>query len=138
MYHIVLLLGSNLGNKIDNIEKALTEIEKNVGKITKKTKITTTKPWGFESFNNFENCAIEVTTKLSPIQLLKTIKNFELKLGRIDIKNQNYQDRIIDIDIIYYENIIFWSQKLIIPHFLHVKKRNFSKKLLKELKNIDN
>lgn len=64
------------------------------------------------------------------------LKYIELKLGRENIYNKKYEDRIIDIDIIYYQNIKFCNEELIIPHVLHTKKRNFSKKILKDLDNI--
>lgn len=139
MNYVVLLLGSNLGNKIENIQKALVEIEKYVGNILYKTKMIETRPWGFKSINLFINCAIKIKTNFSPIQLLNIIKYIECKLGRKDFLHNfsyiKYKDRIIDIDIIFYNNIKFWSINLLIPHYLHVKKRNFSKKILKELKN---
>lgn len=138
MEHIVLLLGSNLGNKIDNIEQAIVEIEKYIGKISKKTKIIKTDPWGFYSTNNFKNCVVEVITEFSPVRLLKMIKNIELKFGRIKLQNKFYEDRIIDIDIIYYRDVRFWNKNLVIPHYLHINERKFSKKLLEELKKIKN
>lgn len=135
MNGIVLLLGSNLGNKIENIQGALLEIEKYIGNIVKKTKMIETTPWGFHSLNFFVNCAIIIQTNFSPVQLLNMIKYIELKLGRKYRNNVKYEDRIIDIDIIYYKNINFWNKNLIIPHISHIKQRNFSKKILKELNN---
>lgn len=136
MNGVVLLLGSNLGNKIENIQRALIEIEKYVGNILHRTNMIETKPWGFQSINLFINCGIRISTYFSPVQLLNIVKYIELKLGRKKINQKEYEDRVIDIDIIYYENIKFWSNNLIIPHFLHIKKRNFSKKILQELYNI--
>lgn len=136
MNSIVLLLGSNLGNKIENIQRALVEIEKYIGNIFKKTKMIETIPWGFESSHLFINCAISLRTTFSPLQLLNMIKYIELKLGRQYFKNKQYEDRIIDIDIIYYYNIKFWNKNLIIPHILHITKRDFSKKILKILDSI--
>lgn len=135
MKRVVLLLGSNLGNKIHNIEKAFNEIEKYIGIISKKTRLLETTPWGFNSSNFFLNCAIEILTNYSPIQILKIIQEIEFRFGRINNENKSYEDRIIDIDLVFYENIYFWSKNLVIPHYLHSNIRNFSKQLLNELKS---
>lgn len=135
MKKVSLLIGSNLGNKIYNIEQGFYKIEKYIGFISKKTSFLETHPWGYKSSNLFINCGIEILTNQSPIMLLKNIKKIEKKLGR-EKKLNSYEDRIIDIDIIFYENIFFWSKNLVIPHYLHLNKREFSKKILNELKKL--
>ena len=135
MYNVVLLLGSNLGNAENNILLALSELEKRAGKIIKKTKISRTSPVEFDSKNIFCNIAIDVQTIYSPIKLLDEIKKIESEMGRIHDSKffGEYRDRIIDIDIVFYEGLIFSCDRLEIPHHKHLYDREFSRKLLDEL-----
>lgn len=131
----VLILGSNIGNSEKNIVDTLYEIENSVGKIKKKTKIIKTKPVEFVSSNIFCNIAIVLETVFSPFFLLKKLKEIEVKMGRISDTQVTkvYKDRIIDIDIVIYNNINFCSKKLTIPHEKHLLEREFSRKLLNEI-----
>ena len=135
MYNVVLLLGSNLGNAENNILLAISELEKRAGKIIKKTKISKTLPVEFDSKNIFCNTAIDVQTIYSPIKLLDEIKKIESEMGRIHDSKffGEYRDRIIDIDIVSYEGLIFSCDRLEIPHHKHLYDRDFSRKLLDEL-----
>ena len=135
MYNVVLLLGSNLGNAENNILLALSELENRVGKIIKKTKISKTLPVEYDSDNVFCNIAVSMQTAHSPIKLLDEIKKIETEMGRIyDSKFfGEYRDRIIDIDIVTYEGLVFSSDRLEIPHHKHLYDRDFSRKLLDEL-----
>lgn len=135
MYNVVLLLGSNLGNPENHILLALSELENRVGKIIKKTKISKTLPVEFDSKNIFCNTAIDVQTIYSPIKLLDEIKKIESEMGRIHDSKffGEYRDRIIDIDIVSYEELIFRCDRLEIPHHKHLYDRDFSRKLLDEL-----
>ena len=135
MYNVVLLLGSNLGNPENNILLALSELENRVGKIIKKTKISKTLPVEFDSKNIFCNTAIDVQTIYSPIKLLDEIKKIESEMGRVHDSKffGEYRDRIIDIDIVSYEGLIFSCDRLVIPHHKHLYDRDFSRKLLDEL-----
>jgi 2-amino-4-hydroxy-6-hydroxymethyldihydropteridine diphosphokinase len=135
MYNVVLLLGSNLGNPENHILLALSELENRVGKIIKKTKISKTLPVEFDSKNIFCNTAIDVQTIYSPIKLLDEIKKIESEMGRIHDSKffGEYRDRIIDIDIVSYEGLIFSCDRLEIPHHKHLYDRDFSRKLLDEL-----
>lgn len=134
-HYVVLLLGSNLGNKKENLDKAIAKIEKHIGIIKKKTEIIETEPVEFVSKNIFCNIALELYTILSPTVLLKQIKLIENEMGRtIDSSLVgSYIDRIIDIDIVFYDNILFESRNLKIPHLKHLFQREFSKKLLKNI-----
>ena len=135
MYNVVLLLGSNLGNAENNILLALSELEKRAGKIIKQTKILRTLPVEYDSDNVFYNIAVSMQTAYSPIKLLDEIKKIETEMGRIyDSKFfGEYRDRIIDIDIVSYEGLVFSSDRLEIPHHKHLYDREFSRKLLDEL-----
>ena len=135
MYNVVLLLGSNLGNAENNILLAISELEKRAGKIIKKTKISKTLPVEYDSDNVFCNIAVSMQTAHSPIKLLDEIKKIENEMGRIHDSKffGEYRDRIIDIDIVTYEGLVFSSDRLEIPHHKHLYDRDFSRKLLDEL-----
>ena len=135
MYNVVLLLGSNLGSEENNIVLALSEVKNRVGKIIKKTKISKTLPVEYDSDNVFCNIAVSMQTAHSPIKLLDEIKKIETEMGRIHDSKffGEYRDRIIDIDIVTYEGLVFSSDRLEIPHHKHLYDRDFSRKLLDEL-----
>lgn len=134
-YHVVLLLGSNMGDTKKNLEIAITKIESRIGKIVKSSEMLETMPVEFVSNNIFRNIALGLYTNISPFSLLKEIKNIEKEMGRAQdsFVVGGYIDRIIDIDIVKYENINFLSKLLEIPHHKHTYEREFSKNLLKEL-----
>ena len=135
MYNVVLLLGSNLGSAENNILLALSELENRVGKIIKKTKISKTLPVEYDSYNVLCKIAVYMQTAHSPIKLLDEIKKIETEMGRIHDSKffGEYRDRIIDIDIVTYEGLVFSSDRLEIPHHKHLYDRDFSRKLLDEL-----
>lgn len=135
MQEVVLLLGSNLGDTEYNINLAITNIEKQVGKVTKKSKILKTLPVEFVSTQIFCNIAVILYTNLSPIQLLNELKNIEISMGRKEDSKVlgEYSDRIIDIDIVDYDGISFYAKRLEIPHYKHKYQRDFSRELLEEI-----
>jgi 2-amino-4-hydroxy-6-hydroxymethyldihydropteridine diphosphokinase len=135
---VVLLLGSNLGDSKYNIEEAIQFLENDIGKITQKSEYLISKAVEFESSNFFCNIAVRIKTLYSPFRLLERIKVFERQMGRQEDSADlgKYSDRIIDIDIVNYDKIIFKSNKLIIPHNKNSKERDFSKKLISHLKDI--
>ena len=132
-HKVVLLLGSNIGDKKNNIDTALSRL-KEAGEILKNSEYLTSKPVEFVSSNNFCNIATIIFTHLSPIQLLNYIKKIEIEMGRVnDSKiSGGYTDRIIDIDIIQYNELKFTSKRLEIPHKKHLFEREFSRILLKD------
>lgn len=127
---IYLSLGSNLGDREKNLETALSELENEGIVILKKSSIYETAPWGYEKQPEFLNMAMEGLTLLGPYDLLKLIKEIESKMGRK--KTIKYGPRVIDIDIIFYNNIILKSKVLTIPHPL-MHKRDFVLKPLCEI-----
>ena len=135
MNKVVLLLGSNLGDKKNNIIKALDLINYKRGRILKKSELIESEPEDYISKNNYFNIGVVINTTLSPIKLLKSIKKIEHFLGRDydSFYSGKYEDRTIDIDIVYYNSILFYSKHLNIPHISHISKRSFSKKILYEL-----
>ena len=114
MSKVYLSIGSNKGNRSVLIIKAVDEIEKKIGKIISRTSIYQSKSWGFDS-NDFYNLSLLIDTDIEPKSLLINLKKIEKSMGREDIDG-SYSDRFIDIDILFYDNIIIDSEDLKIPH----------------------
>ncbi|MBB6371976.1 2-amino-4-hydroxy-6-hydroxymethyldihydropteridine diphosphokinase [Chryseobacterium shigense] len=133
-HKVVLLLGSNLGDQKKNLELALQRISEGGNHISQISEFLITEPVEFVSSNIFCNIASSIFTHLSPIQLLDFIKSIEVEMGRTKDSSASgeYNDRIIDIDIIKYDDLKFRSEKLEIPHHKHLFEREFSKILLKD------
>ena len=134
-HHAILLLGSNKGNQKKNIETALNLLQERGCTILNKSKFLMSQPVEFVSSNIFCNIATSINTLFSPVKLLENIKNIEIEMGRIHDSAYigNYEDRIIDIDIVMFDNLVFESEKLIIPHSKHMFLREFSKVLIQDL-----
>ena len=135
-YNVVLLLGSNIGNTEQNLQNAIAKIENRIGNINKLSKMLETKPVEFVSNNIFRNIAVSLYANISPFYLLREIKNIEKEMGRVQdsFAVGGYVDRIIDIDIVLYGEVIIQSKTLEVPHKKHLLEREFSKILLKEIK----
>ena len=131
-HEVTLLLGSNLGDPKKNIEVALCRIKKEIGTIIKESDMLFTDPVEFVSNNIFCNIAIVIKTQFSPIKLLNSIKLIEREMGRLDdtMILGEYQDRVIDIDIVRFSALQFCCEELMIPHQKHLYQRDFSRKLL--------
>jgi 2-amino-4-hydroxy-6-hydroxymethyldihydropteridine diphosphokinase len=115
MKNIFLGLGSNLGNRIENIQEAQMKIEEFIGTIDAFSSVYETEPWGFKSEKDFLNKVLAVKTELSPSGLLGRILMIEAQLGRIRL-DKGYSTRKIDIDILLYDNEIVNEKALVIPH----------------------
>lgn len=127
---VILLLGTNLGSRNENIKTAESLIGRKIGEIINFSEIITTEPEGFISDNLFLNRTIKVSTSLSPVAVLNRSKEIEKEMGRHYLKtNQKFQDRIIDIDLLLFNNIKFESQSLTIPH-PQIYSRIFIKKIM--------
>lgn len=125
LHTVYLALGSNMGNKEENIDRAIENISKRMGRVTAISAFYITEPEGFESENNFINAACEVQTVLLPLEVLELTQVIEREMGRKRKSvNKAYSDRIIDIDILLYDNEIVEYPHLIIPH-PHLHKRDF-------------
>ena len=117
-------VGTNLGDKLNNIRMAYQMIQSSVGDITRKSFIYKTPPWGFESKEDFNNSVIEVKTKLDSIQLLDELQSIEKALGKKQAYQIGYASRLIDLDIIDFNGEIIDNKRLSIPHS-HLSDRNF-------------
>lgn len=133
MAKVFLGLGTNLGDKRNNLLTAVTNIEEKIGKVTSLSSFYETEPWGFESENSFLNAALCVETSLEPMAILRIIKDIEIEMGRTQKSvNRMYSDRIIDIDILLYDDLTMATEELTIPHPL-MKERDFVIKPLMEI-----
>ena len=134
-YKVTLLLGSNLGDQKKNLENAIVEIENKIGNVISQSNFLYSNPVEFASFNIFCNIAIRIKTQFSPFRLLEEIKTIERSMGRLQDSSDLgvYNDRIIDIDIILYNNIRFISRKLVIPHAKNLYERDFAIGIIKQV-----
>ena len=115
MHQVFLGIGGNTGNKHENFDKVYTFIKNELGDIIKRSSVYETPPWGFESEENFWNQVIIVETQFSPEKLLKNIAQIENHFGRERVKGK-YTSREMDIDILYFDDLIVNIEKLTIPH----------------------
>ena len=133
MAKVFLGLGTNLGDKRNNLLTAVKNIEKKIGKVTSLSSFYETEPWGFESENSFLNAALCVETSLDPATILHIIKEIEIEMGRTQKSvNKIYSDRPIDIDILLYDDLTMETDELTIPHPL-MTERDFVMKPLMEI-----
>jgi len=130
MHSVYLLTGSNLGNRLQQLQKAETELATYAGTILQTSSIFETEAWGKEGLPSHLNQAIHLSTHLSPTDLLKVIHSIEENLGRV--RQEKWGVRMIDIDIIYFNNQIIDFPHLQIPHPL-VQERNFALAPLSQL-----
>lgn len=110
-----LSLGTNLGNRIENLQRAIDEINISLGHVTKISSIYSTKSWGFEG-DDFYNICLEISSSHSPEKMIKAVLDIEHKLGRIRNSQQGYNNRIIDIDILLFDDEIIFYNDLKVPH----------------------
>lgn len=130
---LYLSLGTNLGNKRENLTRAIELLSLALGKCIAVSQFIETAPWGFDSENSFLNCVAAFETALAPMQLLDMTESIERELGRTQKSNNgHYRDRIIDIDILLYGDNIIESDRLTIPHPL-MHKRDFVLEPLAEI-----
>ena len=122
MNKLFLQLGSNLGDRVQMIKDATNFINEKLGKVLSVSKIYESDPWRVDGQQNYLNQILEVNSLLSPKEALKTILSIENELGRVRI--EKWGERLIDIDIIFFNNEIIETFDLCIPH-KHMHERNF-------------
>ncbi len=132
--HTVYLgLGSNLGDKYAIIDEAVTQIERQIGTVARRSAFHVSEPWGFSSPNTFVNICVKCHTLLSPREVLAASQRIERSLGRTEKSVDGvYHDRPIDIDILLYDDITVDESDLKIPHPL-MYEREFVMIPLKEI-----
>jgi len=121
--NVFVLLGSNLGDRTAILQQARQMISENAGTILSQSSIYETEPWGLLDQPAFLNQAIEIDTAEEPESLLKILLQTEQELGRI--RKVRWGARLIDIDILYYKDLVQYSPALILPH-PRLHQRNFA------------
>ncbi len=116
MNNVILLLGGNLGDVVANFLEVKNKIIQSVGNINQESEIYKSPAWGYESENIFFNQALNISTDLSVYDLLEITQNIEFSFGRTKSQEGVYKDRLIDIDIIFYNSEIINDDKITIPH----------------------
>lgn len=139
-HQVYLGLGTNLGNREENIRSAVELIGERVGTVVRQSSLMETEPWGFESANKFLNAVILCETEKTPREVLKATQKIERDLGKKKIHatkrshdSSLYTDRPIDIDILLYDELTIDEPDLKIPHPL-MQERDFVMIPLKEIK----
>lgn len=137
MHTVYFSLGSNLGDKEANIRTAIEKINELVGVVVRQSALLVTQPWGFESENLFVNAAICCETDKTPREVLQITQQIERDMGRrkntrTSTGRRTYKDRIIDIDILIYDDLTINEPDLKIPHPL-MYQRDFVMIPLKEV-----
>ena len=122
--HIIyLLLGSNLGDRKKQMDEALDLIPEMIGQVTKRSSFYETEPWGFSSEEFFLNIAMQTLTSLSPEEVMRKIDEIEKRFGR-ERADSGYSSRTMDIDILFYDDLVLDQDILKIPHPM-LKDRRF-------------
>ena len=117
MATLYLSLGTNLGERHENLSRALDLIGREVGTVVLASDIIETQPWGFESSNRFLNMVVKVDTDLKPIEALHVTQDIEHRLGRTaKTVDGVYHDRLIDIDLLMYDDVVMNTPELTLPH----------------------
>jgi deoxyguanosine kinase len=122
-HQVILSLGSNMGNRLENIQLAIKTIHDTIATVVKVSSLYETPAWGFEG-ESFYNCALILQTHKEAIQILEEVLALEIQMGRLREPIEGYQARIIDIDVITFNEEIIQTDKLKVPH-PHMQNRLF-------------
>ena len=130
---LYLALGTNLGDRRANLFRALDLIGKRIGQVVRTSSFLHTEPWGFSSTNTFLNAACMVHTTLEPMQCLECTQQIEREMGRTQKSVHGvYADRVIDIDLLAYDDLHIVTPQLTLPHPLMME-REFVLRPLSEI-----
>ena len=131
-HEVYLGLGTNLGDRERNLQEAVRLIGERVGAVVRQSSVIETEPWGFQSPNRFLNAAVCVETDKTPREVLRLTQQIERDMGRTSKSTVNYTDRLIDIDILLYDDLRVDEPDLVIPHPL-ISQRDFVMRPLSEI-----
>ena len=132
--HIVYIgLGSNLGDGSKNLDKAVALLQKEAGDVLYTSAYIESEPWGFESEHRFTNAVTVISTTLEPLPLLDLTQQIERRMGRTRKRRrgEGYSDRVIDLDLLIYDDLQLETERLILPH-PHIAERDFVRLPLEE------
>ena len=122
MNTVFIQLGSNMGDRDIYLQKACVLITEKIGIIQKKSKVYESVPWGAENQNNYLNQVLEIKSEFSAEEVLEKVLQIEDKIGRI--RDEKWGERIIDIDILLFNDLIVEKEGICIPH-IHLHNRKF-------------
>lgn len=118
-----LLLGGNIGDSLLVFQQCEKQISEDIGEVSLKSSCYESEPWGFDHHSKFVNQVLKVSTSLNPIQLLEKCQLIEKQFGRKRNSEVGYQARVIDIDVLFFNDLVFDEKELQIPHpRLHLRK----------------
>ncbi|RIJ42551.1 2-amino-4-hydroxy-6-hydroxymethyldihydropteridine diphosphokinase [Pontibacter oryzae] len=121
MPKVYLLLGGNLGDRLAYLQQANHQINTHVGRVARQSKVYQTAAWGKTDQPNFLNQVLEVQTELRPELVLQRVNSIEQELGRKRL--EHWGARVIDIDILFYDDLVMQTQRLSVPHpQLHLRR----------------
>ena len=134
---VFLALGSNLGDGPAQLDRAVALLGERVGRMLAVSSYMTSEPWGFESQHLFTNAVCAMQTELSPMELLDVTQQIEREMGRTHKHGpgESYTDRIIDIDILTYDDLVIENERLTLPHPM-MEQRDFVMIPLREVKEV--
>ena len=117
MAKVYLSLGSNIGDRLSNIQHAvhLLSADNNI-ELKEASTFYETEPWGGKTSTWFVNAVIEIVTSLKPIELLRVCQDVEARLGRNREQEEHWGNRPLDIDILFYDDLVFQNEILTLPH----------------------
>ena len=121
MNEVYLQLGSNIGDRLDNLDQSIKIIIERIGNVLEKSSVYESTPWGVENQRNFLNQVIFVKSNFDPYTILDLVLQIEKDMGRIRI--EKWGERIIDIDILFIDDLIIESENLCIPHEFIAKRK---------------
>ena len=127
---VYISIGSNIGDREENCRKAIKLLKENGIALKRESSLYETEPWGVKNQPKFINMAIEVETDKEPEELLRVLKEIEKEIGRKE--SVKWGPRVIDLDIIFYNDLILKTENLEIPHPL-LHERDFVLKPLCEI-----
>jgi 2-amino-4-hydroxy-6-hydroxymethyldihydropteridine diphosphokinase len=110
----ILLIGGNLGNRPENLRQATQLIHQQAGPVMRMSALYETAPWGNVTQPDYLNQALQISTQLEPLPLLHTLMSIERSIGRI--RQQKWGARVIDIDMIFYDQVVLSLPELKLPH----------------------
>jgi 2-amino-4-hydroxy-6-hydroxymethyldihydropteridine diphosphokinase len=122
---IVIGLGTNVGDRLTNLREAVRFIDQSVGKIARCSEVWETEPWGYNSPNSFYNavCVVRYERPDQIFSLMEQLLRIEQMMGRMRNETNTYEDRIIDLDLISFDDLVLQLDNIIIPHpKMHLRK----------------
>lgn len=121
---LYLSLGSNLGNRVALLEEAVALVGSSLGSVVAQSSLIETEPWGFASEHRFINACIAVVTEHPPLDCIHILQRIEKRMGRLKSGCKGYSDRLIDLDILLYDDQVMDTPELVLPH-PHLHERLF-------------